>query len=405
MDVSNTEFRGWVIRPRGSGPRTCQLERLRLRPLQPDRVVVRTEAAACCYVVASFFFNEHIYANKGEAGVIPGHGGVGVVEAVGSKVSRVAVGDRVIVPISPRCGYCYSCLRGRPDACLMAPRPLDPVAETEDGKPVMQNGNVGGNAELMVPIEENVVPVTTNVPAVELALLGCPGAAGLTAAMTFVSMPPPRTVAVLGAGCVGLSAIQGARIMGTPRIIAVEPIAARRELALRLGATVALDPNAEGDKLVSRIKLMCKADWTRTRESHHFDGFLGPFWGPDLTIEAAGGDLFPPKVEAGPDPTGVLSLQQAWLLTPPGGHLVTLGFSQQGAITLPASLWSVSAKTHHAMVALGDTLRDLPRFVDFIERGLYDAKTLVTSVHSIADTRDAYQAVVDRTTIAAIMVP
>ena len=89
-------------------------------------------------------------------------------------------------------------------------------------------------------------------------MLGCVGATGLGAVTTFVLVNFGSSVAALGAGPVGLSAIQGARIQGASKIIAIEPIAARRQLALKLGATIALDPDAEGNGLVQKVRNLCR---------------------------------------------------------------------------------------------------------------------------------------------------
>src|SRR5207249_4828660 len=154
-------------------------------------------------------------------------------------VRRVQVGDRVIVNVLPHCGQCYGCLRGR--RC-MAFNAGVPFADTEDGTPVIGSLNVGGMAELMVPYEESVVPVFTSVPPAQLSLLHCVSGCGLGMTTT-MGVFRGSDVAVFGAGPVGLSSMQGARILGAKQIIAVEPIKVRRDLALKLGATTALDPN------------------------------------------------------------------------------------------------------------------------------------------------------------------
>src|SRR5207244_7460017 len=97
----------------------------------------------------------------GGRAVIQGHGGVGVVEAVGSEVRRVKVGDRVCVSGTPQCGSCYQCLRGRSDMCQFlgrqGPNDLVPIADMRDGTAVYANSHIGGLAELMVTFEEWVV--------------------------------------------------------------------------------------------------------------------------------------------------------------------------------------------------------------------------------------------------------
>ena len=135
------------------------------------------------------------------------------------------------------------------------------------------------------------------------------------ATMTLSPAEPGSNVAVFGLGPVGLCAVQGARIMGAAQIIGVDPVKARRDLALKVGATAVLDPNVDqGWALVTKIKNMCKGPTDR-----YFAGGRYPVAnragvaaniGPDHVIEAVGFDRFPPKVEAGPDPTGIQPLQQ-----------------------------------------------------------------------------------------------
>src|SRR4030095_14319594 len=101
-----------------------------------------------------------------------GHGGVGVVEAVGPEVRRVRVGDRVCVSGTPQCGSCYQCLRCRADVgqflSRMGAAGLVAIAEMRDGTPVYENSHIGGLAELMVTFEEWVVPVFTKATAADL---------------------------------------------------------------------------------------------------------------------------------------------------------------------------------------------------------------------------------------------
>jgi S-(hydroxymethyl)glutathione dehydrogenase / alcohol dehydrogenase len=384
-------FRGYVRFGTGAS-----VQELTLRPIGPRQVVVRTEAAQICYSTTA----QGLGTAPVTQAVIPAHGGVGIVLEVGSTVDRVQVGDRVIVAGQAQCGVCYNCLRGRADHCLMGGgggRATDPFADMKDGSGV--TGFRGGCAEMMVTYEDYCVPVVTTVSPVELAMLHDVGMVGLAATMTKVKIEVGTDAVIFGCGPLGLAAVQGARIQGAAQIIAIDPVKYRRDVALKVGATVALDPSVEGNNLVPRIRQLCQS---RTRPIAGGGNTL-----PDFVLEAAGGDLFPPKVEVGPDPTGLLALQQAWQLCSPVGNLVTTGVGHPpGAmISFPAGQWSNSSKTHHpGNVAGASALRDLPRFVRLIESGLFNAKALATSTFPLERTREAFQAVADRTTVAAIIV-
>lgn len=399
VSVAGRRFRAWVNR----GARAGTLLELTLLPLKERQILVRTEATSCCYslVRGVLGLNPPSVRNP-EQPTILGHGGVGVVEAVGPAVRRVKVGDRVIVAVGPHCGVCRSCIRGRADYCLAFLEPVVPIAKMQDGTDVFQSTNIGGNAELMVPYEDWVFPVTTTVPSDQLAVLGCSGTVGLASTTGFVPVDPGSNVVILGAGLLGLSAAQGAKIMGAGQIIVVDPIRKRRDLALQLGATTVLDPNAEGDRLVDTIKGLCQGTNDRTFAG---GGPLIARAGADLVIEAVGGDRLPPKAEVGPDPTGITSLRQAWEACVPGGHFVTLGAGQTGPLTFQnGGGWALSQKNHHSSVYGGALpLRDIPRFVQFIERGQYNAKALVTGEYPLERTSDAYQETADRTGISVVL--
>ena len=379
------------------------VQEMRLLPIQPREVVVRTQASTVCYTIVG-----GVLANRNAARPsIPNHSGMGIVEAIGPLVKRVQVGDRVIVPGTPQCGQCYECITGRADWCQFLATDNHPVAEMLDGTPVFQDAGLGGLSEIMVVPEEYCCPVFTDLPAAEIGMLGDTVGTGLAAGRNLVAIEPGSDVVVLGAGPVGLGAIQAARIAGAAQIISVEPIQYRRDVAMKLGATLALDPNAEGPGLVEKIRDLCKGKTDRRFAGGRAWGsdLIAAPRGPDYTIEAVGGDSFTPKVEVGPDPTGILPLNQAYDFTRGGGHIVMLGFGQRGNVSFPATSFANRGRTFHAGQQGGlHMLRDLPRWVRLMERGVIDMKPIVTSTYSLDQARDAVQAVADRTTVAAVVV-
>jgi S-(hydroxymethyl)glutathione dehydrogenase/alcohol dehydrogenase len=378
------------------------VEQLSLLPISERQLVVRNEATLCTYTLVGSMLGIEPPGRDPNQPLIVGHGGVGIVEAVGPAVRRAKVGDRVIVSFGPHCGVCSACVRGRVDFCNSFFEPLVPVAETQTGEKIFQTANIGGTSEVMVPYEDWVYPVDTKVSSQELAVLISGGTVGLAAATSFVPTLPGANIVVLGAGLLGLSAIQGSKIRGASRIVVVEPAQHRRDLALKLGATHALDPNAEGDKLIDKIKSICTGYSPRT-----FAGGGPPFStaGGDLVIEAVGGDRVPPKVAAGPDPSGVTSLLQAWEACVPGGDFVTLGAGQKGNLVFsnPGN-WAVFNRTHHPSTFGGAApLRDIPRFVRFIETGEYDVKSMITNTFALDQAKEAYQVTADRTGVVVVI--
>jgi threonine dehydrogenase-like Zn-dependent dehydrogenase len=120
-------------------------------------------------------------------------------------------------------------------------------------------------------------------------------------------------------------------------------------------------------------------------------------------IEAAGAEQVVPKVERGPDPTGILPVQQAYQMCGLGAHLVTTSLVR-GTVSLPGTLFTIGGVTHHGGQAGGASpMRDIPRFVKLLEQRQYDAKSMVTRVVPLADMLAAYEEVAYRTTVTAIM--
>ncbi|MEQ1948503.1 MAG: zinc-binding dehydrogenase [Bryobacteraceae bacterium] len=399
-------MQAFIRRPRGAS-----VETVKLFALRDDMIAIRSEATQCCYTIVNQALGSGDVGGAGAGGAVAarilGHGGVGVVEAVGSTVTRVRPGDRVLVTNTPQCGECYNCLRGRGDMCQMNPaegEPLLPIGELADGTPVHQHNNTGGFAEYMITFDWYCVPVFSNAPAVDLSVLGCVGATGLGSVVTYVPVEFGSNVVVMGAGPIGLSAIQGARIRGAAKIIAVEPVAARRELAMKLGATAALNPNDEGAGLVEKIREMCRDEATRKLLGGRNHNRGADAAGADYVIATVGADFVEPKVERGPDPTGLLPTKQAWEMTRPGGHLVTLGLPR-GDISLPAGAWSNRGRTHHAGQYGGvNSKSDVPKFIQMVDRGLFNAKALAPSVYPLDQSKQAFQAVGDRTTVGAVVI-
>ncbi|HEX4275165.1 MAG TPA: alcohol dehydrogenase catalytic domain-containing protein [Bryobacteraceae bacterium] len=387
---------------RGTG---ASVEELRLKAIQPREVLVRTQASAVCYTIVG---GALATTNVARAS-IPNHSGMGIVEEAGPLVKRVQKGDRVVVPGTPQCGVCYQCLQGRADWCqFLDTGPAHPLAEMSDGTQIFEQAGLGGLSELMVVPEEYCCPVFTDLPAEQLTLLGDTVGTGLAAGRDLVQIEPGWNVVVQGAGPVGMGAIQAARLANAGQVIVIEPIRSRREIAMKVGGTIALDPNAEGNGLVAKIHSLCKGVTDRRFAGGRISGEDGRFVsvpdGADFVINAVGSDWFPPKVEVGPDPTAILPLQQCFDFTRAGGHIVMLGVAWRGNVSFNAANFSNRGRTFYSGQQGGlNMLRDIPRYVRLIEKGVIDMKSMVTATYPIERTREAIQAVGDRTVLGAVI--
>ena len=388
---------------------TLDIQELRLLATDPRQVVIRSLAVAPCYTIVRGALGTNTI-NRAE---VPNHCGFGVVEAVGPMVKRVQVGDRVVVAGTSQCGQCYQCLHGRPDYCQFtffsnAPgvEPFAPFAEMRDGTRVYAQAGIGGMSEIMTAFEEYCVPVFSDLPAAELTLLGDQLASGFAAGHADMRFEPGSDVVVFGAGPVGLGAIQAGRVTGAGQVIAIDPVRYRRDFALKMGATTALDPVAEGDGLVERIRELCRGPNDR-----RFAG--GVSWGragnavmargADFVVEAAGLQALPPKVEPQPDPTNVKTVLQAWECTRMGGHVMLMGFTLQ-PVPFPGAALALFGRTIHPGQQGGlHVMRDIPRYVKLIEKGRLDAKSMITKRYRFEDSRQAVQDTADRTIITGVI--
>ena len=388
---------------------TLDVQEMRLLPIDPRQVVIRSLAVAPCYTIV----RGALAANAIQRAEVPNHCGFGVVEAVGAMVKRVQVGDRVVVAGTSQCGQCYQCLHGRPDYCQFtffsnAPgvEPFAPFAQLRDGTPVYAQAGIGGMSEIMTAFEEYCVPVFTDLPAAQLTLLGDQLASGFAAGHAEMVFQPGSDVVVFGAGPVGLGAVQAARVMGAGQVIVVDPIRYRREFALKMGATTTLDANAEGDGIVERIRELCRGPNDR-----RFAG--GTTWGragnaamsrgADFVVEAAGLEALPPKTERQPDPTNVKTVLQAWDCTRAGGHVMLMGFTLQ-PVPFPGVSLALLGRTLHPGQQGGlHVMRDIPRYVKLIEKGRIDAASVITKRYTLDQARQSVQDTADRTIITGVV--
>jgi S-(hydroxymethyl)glutathione dehydrogenase/alcohol dehydrogenase len=389
------KFKAFVRRGTGAS-----VEELKLLAIQPREVLVRTQASAVCYTIVG----GALATTAVQQASIPNHSGMGVVEAIGPLVKRVQIGDRVVIPGTPQCGVCYQCLHGRADWCqFLDTAPAHPMAEMSDGTKISEQAGLGGLSEIMVVPEEYCCPVFTDLPAEQLTLLGDTVGTGLAAGRDLVQIEPSWNVVVQGAGPVGMGAIQAARLANAGQVIVIEPIKARREIAMKVGGTIALDPNAEGNGLIAKIRTLCKATTDRRFAGGRLTTNAVPD-GADFVINAVGSDWFPPKAEVGPDPTAILPLQQCFDFTRAGGHIVMLGVAWRGNVSFNAASFSNRGRTFYSGQQGGlNMLRDIPRYVKLIEKGVIDMKSMITNTYPIEQTREAIQAVGDRTVLGAVI--
>ena len=331
------------------------LEQITISTPGPHEVLIRTAACGLCH--SDLHFIEGTYPHPLPA--IPGHEAAGIVEAVGSEVRSVKVGDAVITCLSAFCGHCEYCVTGRMSLCLGAEtrrKPGEaPRLTRPDGSLVNQMLNLSAYAEMMLIHEHACVAINPDMPLPQASVIGCAVTTGAGTIFNVCKLTPGETVAVIGCGGVGLATINAAKIAGAGRIIAADPIPEKRALAVKLGATDVVD--AMADDAAAQILELSKG-------------------GVDHAIEAVGrpasGEL------------AVKSLKR-------GGTATILGMMPlQHRVSLSAMELLSGKKLQGAVMGGNRFPVDIPRLVDFYLRGLLDLDSIISETIPLEQINDGF---------------
>lgn len=342
-----------------------------VEPLPPGQrdVVVEVRASGICHTDLSM--RNGMFPTMFSGPLIGGHEGAGVVVEVGQQVSRVALGDRVIASFRPACGACSYCTAGRTHLCdSLASFLQRPRAVRADGSQAVAMSGIGTFSERLTCDEASVVRVESDLPDAQLALLGCGMTTGVGAALFTAGVQPGSTVAVVGCGGVGQSVIQGAAVAGAARIIAVDPLRSKRDLAVQHGATDAIDPTTESAT-------------TQVRE-------LLTGRGVDYAFDVVGG------------PATVAS---TYGMIDKGGVLVLVGYGpMDGELRLPAFDLQSQEKTVKGCVAgSAQVRRDFQKFIGLIENGRLNTDNLVSREIGLEDINVAMNAMVSDEIVRSVI--
>ena len=307
----------------------------------PHEVLIRTKACGVCH--SDLHFIDALY--PAPVPLVPGHEAAGVVEAVGDQVSALKPGDHVVTCFSTFCGRCEYCVTGRLSLCLDAStkrRPDEPPRVALGETPLHQLLNVGGYAEQLLVHENGAVAIDRDMPFDRAALMGCAVVTGAGAILNSAQVKAGEHVAVVGCGGIGLAAINAARIAGAARIVAIDPVPAKRELAEKLGATDTFDP--ETDELRKQVIALTKGG------VHH-------------AIEAVG------KIAAG---------ELALSLLRRGGTATIVGMMPiSEKLPMRATDLLAEKKLQGSLMGSNRFPVDIPRLVDFYLAGRLDLDSLI----------------------------
>jgi S-(hydroxymethyl)glutathione dehydrogenase/alcohol dehydrogenase len=318
-------------------------------------VLVRTVASGVCH--SDLHFIEGLYPFAAPA--ILGHEAAGIVDSVGPQVSEFKPGDHVIACLSVFCGHCDYCLTGRTHLCQSRPvrAPGEAPKLSWKGAMVNQFANLSSYAEQMLVHESGLVKVRDDMPLDRAALVGCGVTTGVGAVLNTARVEPGSTVAVYGAGGVGLAAIQGARIAGARMIIAVDVVKSKLALASELGATHEVDASK-----VDPVKAI--------RE------LTGG--GVDYAFEAIGLKR---------------AAEQAFECVRAGGTATVIGMIPVGQkIELEGSVFLREKKIQGCSMGSNRFKVDMPRYVELYLQGRLRLDEMITRRGRLEDVNEAFRA-------------
>ncbi|MGI9286615.1 MAG: zinc-binding dehydrogenase, partial [Pseudomonadales bacterium] len=215
---------------------------------RPGEVRVRVKYCSLCHSDSSVMGG---VMGELASPIILGHEAAGIVDSVGPGVTHLQTGDPVALAPAPPCGICYYCQRGDHSLCVNGlgiqtnALPDGETGFSRDGEKVLRGLGVGGLGEYTITPASGAIKLPDDIPLDVACVIGCAIQTGVGAVLNTAKVEQGATVLVTGLGGVGIAVVQGARIAGATTIIASDPIAERRELALKLGATHAIDPSSD----------------------------------------------------------------------------------------------------------------------------------------------------------------
>jgi S-(hydroxymethyl)glutathione dehydrogenase/alcohol dehydrogenase len=322
----------------------------------PREVLIRTVAAGVCHSDLHFANGSYPYPLP----AVLGHESAGVVEAVGADVTYVKPGDHVITCLSAFCGHCDQCLTGHMSLCQEPElqRPADQPSRLANGdENLAQFLNLSSFAEYMLVHEHAIVKVREDMPLDRAALIGCGVTTGVGAVIHTAKVEPGSTVAVIGCGGVGLSAINGAAIAGAARIIAVDTLASKLDLARKFGATDVV--NAAEVDAVGEIREMTGG-------------------GVHYSFEAIGLKK---------------TAEQAFKMLGFGGTATIIGMIPVGTmVDLHGPEFLMERKMQGSNMGSNRFRVDMPRFVDFYLQGRLHLDDMISGRIKLEDVNEAMDA-------------
>lgn len=331
-----------------------EIEDIEVSKPGPREVLIRTAAAGVCHSDLHFYNGTY----PGITPMVLGHESAGIVEAVGSDVHYVQPGDHVITCLSVFCGHCEYCLTGHMSLCQEPETKRgadDEPRISQTGTSVEQFANLGSFAESMLVHEHAVAKIREDMPLDKAALIGCGVTTGVGAVIHTAKVEPGATVAVIGCGGVGLSCVNGAAIAGASRIIAVDAVPGKLDLARKFGATDVV--NAKDGDAVQEVLEMTGG-------------------GVHYSFEAIGLKV---------------TTEQAFQMLRHGGTATVIGMIPPGdMVSVHGVDFLFEKKIQGSFMGSNRFRVDMPRYVELYLQGKLHLDDLVSSHIKLSDINDAF---------------
>ena len=358
------------------GNGTISIEHVDLAAPGPGEVRVRIAAAGVCHS------DLHVTTGAWDvpAPVVLGHEGSGVVTAVGADVDDLEPGDHVVLSWVPGCGECRACQAGRPAQCALVASVVATGGTLYDGTTRLSNERgqihhylgVSSYAEQVVVPRSGAIKVRKDAPLEDIAIVGCAIATGVGAVRNTADVQPDSTVAVIGCGGVGLACIQGARLAGASRIVAVDVVAEKLDLARKLGATDTVDASTVEDVVAALREVLP-------------DGY-------DYIFDAIG---------------KIATTEQAIAALGLGGAAVIVGLPPAGerASFDPLALAEADQRILGSNYGSAVPERDIPQLVDEVMAGNLDLASMISARRPLAEAADALDDLAAGHALRQLLVP
>ena len=364
-----------------------KIEEVELDDPGPGEIIVQTKAAGLCHSDEHLVQGDMSISNADMEAmglppmfpIIGGHEGSGLVVQVGSGVTSVAVGDHVAASFIPSCGRCRWCSTGQQNLCDLGAKVFEPgmitdgrVAHHIAGAEASALAKLGTFSEHMLLSQDSVVKVESDLPWGPAAVVSCGVATGWGSAVHRAQVESGDTVVVIGVGGIGANAVQGARMAGAKRIVAIDPIELKREKAMEFGATHTFSSLEEATPAISEMTWGQNADKVI------------------ITVGLVDGAMIAP----------------AMAVVRKGGTLVVTSVANMMATDVQLSLFDLAMMNKEikgTIFGSGNPRFDIPNLLSMYREGTLQLDELITKTYTLDQINEGYQDMRDGNNIRGVI--